>query len=164
MSKLKKILIAAVVIVCGVAAVVMAYLRFADFGIFSQYTGKWTTVGEENQLFAGEVEAVELKTKPGSKAKTMLLFYNKEHQGFICTQISEKAEMICTEVILTKDKIEKDDRVDMVTKWAIEDMPLLKGLLERTGNTLKIKVASLADEKCAQGLACNYMTMVTLKR
>lgn len=164
MSKLKKFLIAAVVIVCGVAAVIMAYLRFADFEIYSQYVGKWTAAGEENQLFAGEVEAVEIKTKPGSMAKTMLLFYNAEHQGFLCTQISEKAEMICSEVILTKDKIEKDDRVDLVTKRAVEDMPLLSGLLERTGNTLKIKVASLTDEKCARGLVCDYMTIATLKR
>lgn len=164
MTKLKKIMIATVVIVCGIAVVVLSYLKFAASGLYGEYVGEWTVADEDGQLFCGSVRGVELNTKPGSLAKTMLIFYDTARFGYLCSQISESQQKICFTVKVNKDEIQKDDRVDLVVESVAGDIPPFVALLERSGDTLEIKGAPLTDTKCAKNHDCEYIHLSTLKR
>lgn len=83
----------------------------------AELTGTWkpTTQSEVN-LFNGDITITEIKKRtPGFYT----LIYDKDKHGITCFYVPEGDYSVCLPVLLNKDKITPDDKIDAVMEGAL---------------------------------------------
>lgn len=162
MSKIKRCLIAATVIICGVAAIILAYPR-QDAATKDPLSGTWMAQDAGYNIFDGQVNMVKVFSKPGSIRQQMLVVYDKTRRALLCGKIEEtRREFVCQAILLNRDEITSEDRADLINDGTIKDIPPLIVDFARSEDTLEIKGVPVTEEKCLENESCEYLLLSRL--
>ena len=166
MSKTKRIIVAVIVIICGVSAVYMAYNRYIGHqSALSEILGKWTVEQAGYQIFSDRVEIVNIKSKSGDFRDYFTVIYDTSGRGLFCAKINEnRGQYICQPVFLDKKKISPTDSADSLGAVSVSEIPPFLTEFHGNGNSLKIMGAPLTDEDCVLRQKCNFLLLDKLKR
>lgn len=135
-----------------------------EFEIYKPFYGKWTPYNVDGNIFEGSVNILTIKTRPGSRTSEMLLIFDEQQRGFLCSQWSpEKEALACSVVSLNKKDISSKDRADLVTNQ-LADMPFFIIVLKIKNNNLEIMGHHLTDAKCINEDNCSYNLLSLLSK
>lgn len=127
-----------------------------ELDIYKPFFGKWKAYEVEGNIFEGSVDILAIKTRPGSRASEMLLIYDEQQRGLLCSQMSsEKEDLACVVVSINKKNISSKDRADLITNQ-IGEMTYFIILLKIKNNNLEITGYHLIDDKCVNKGICSY--------
>lgn len=126
--------------------------------------GQWLAKEDGSNLFEGSVRILSLKTKPESQTSEMLLIYDEQLRGFLCSEYNqEKSNIICSAVTVNKRDISSEDRADLVTNQ-LEEMIYFLVKLEKENNFLKIMGHHLTDAECINTDTCSFKLLSLLAK
>lgn len=138
------------------------FVEAQELELYKPFYGKWKVDKLEGNIFEGSIHILTVKTRPGSRASEMLVIYDEQQRGFLCSQMnSEKKDLVCGVVKLNKKNVSSDDRADLITNQLAE-MPYFILALKIKNNTLEITGYPLTNYKCVNEGNCSYKLLSVL--